>query len=99
MPYPFYGVRRGRKTGVFTTWAETQEQVSGYPSPLFRGFNTRKEAQDFVGSPPQPPGPATPFPTSRPHWKVYVERTDGSLLPVKVNSDQAALLRQAGLPL
>lgn len=41
----FYVVWKGRKTGVFTTWAQTAEQVSGYAGAQFMGFASRAEAE------------------------------------------------------
>ncbi len=53
----FYVVWKGRKTGVFDTWAECSEQVSGFKDARFKSFLTLEEAkrayggesQDFIG--------------------------------------------------
>ncbi|NXI50444.1 RNH1 Ribonuclease, partial [Chloroceryle aenea] len=60
----FYAVRKGRRTGVYRTWAECQEQVNKFPSASFKKFSTEKDAWAFVraGLPgqqqpqPEPPG-------------------------------------------
>ncbi|KAI1337255.1 ribonuclease H [Xylariaceae sp. FL0016] len=44
----FYGVRAGHNTGVYTTWEEANEQISGYKGCQFKSFNTRREAADYV---------------------------------------------------
>jgi ribonuclease HI len=44
----FYAVHRGRKTGVFYTWAQCQEQVSGCKGAVFKKFSTEQDAQSFV---------------------------------------------------
>ncbi|KAK2533933.1 Rnaseh1 [Columba guinea] len=60
----FYAVRRGRRTGVFRTWAECQEQVNRFPSASFKKFAIEEDAWAFVraGLPgqrqPQQPEPA-----------------------------------------
>ncbi|XP_061213611.1 ribonuclease H1 isoform X3 [Neopsephotus bourkii] len=46
----FYAVRRGRRTGVYRTWAECQEQVNKFPSASFKKFATEKDAWAFVRS-------------------------------------------------
>jgi ribonuclease HI len=49
----FYVVWRGRKTGVFGTWAECQAQTSGVDGALFKSFASRAEAEQAFRQPPQ----------------------------------------------
>ncbi|MGD9850485.1 MAG: viroplasmin family protein [Nitrospirales bacterium] len=44
----FYGVRRGRITGVFDNWKACREQVFQFPGAEYKSFSTREEAQQFV---------------------------------------------------
>ena len=44
MPKKIYAVRKGRQTGLFTTWAECQKQVTGYAGARFKGFTNAEEA-------------------------------------------------------
>lgn len=44
----FYAVREGRKTGIFTTWAECKEQVDKYNGAVYKSFPTIKEAQAYL---------------------------------------------------
>lgn len=44
----FYGVRRGRITGVFDTWKACREQVFQFAGAEYKSFSTREEAQQFV---------------------------------------------------
>ncbi|KAG5292660.1 RNase H domain-containing protein [Histoplasma ohiense] len=44
----FYGVQRGRKPGVYTDWAVTQDQVRGFRGPKYRRFATWAEADAYV---------------------------------------------------
>ncbi|XP_076188947.1 ribonuclease H1 isoform X2 [Aptenodytes patagonicus] len=60
----FYAVRKGRRTGVYRTWAECQEQVNKFPSASFKKFATEKDAWAFVRADlpgPQQPEPAGDF--------------------------------------
>ncbi|NP_001272732.2 ribonuclease H1 [Taeniopygia guttata] len=63
----FYAVRKGRRAGVYRTWAECQEQVNKFPSASFKKFPTEEDAWSFVrGGLPGPqqqqqPGPAEAF--------------------------------------
>lgn len=50
MAKKYYAVRKGRKTGVFATWAECQKQVTGFSGAEFKSFGTMEEARIFVGS-------------------------------------------------
>ena len=44
----FYAVKKGRKTGIFTTWAECQKQVSCFPKAEFKSFISKQEADDWL---------------------------------------------------
>jgi ribonuclease HI len=44
----WYGVQSGRVPGVYTTWGEVLEQITGWKGPKHRGFKTRIEAELFV---------------------------------------------------
>lgn len=46
----YYAVKRGRTTGVFTSWPECQNSVTGYPGAAFKSFKTEEEAWSFVNS-------------------------------------------------
>lgn len=43
----FYAVQRGRKIGVFTTWAECQKQVQGFSGAVYKSFPSMAEAKAF----------------------------------------------------
>ena len=55
----FYVVWKGRKRGIYNSWAECERQVKGYVAAQFKGFGTRAEAEaafrrsyeDFEGKP------------------------------------------------
>ena len=57
----FYAVRRGRKRGVYTSWARAQEQVAGWPGADFKKFRTRAEAEAYVGYHPDDEADALPY--------------------------------------
>ena len=48
MPKKFYAVRKGRKTGIFTTWDECRAQVHGYPCAEYKSFPTMEGAKGFM---------------------------------------------------
>ncbi|MFR9047032.1 MAG: viroplasmin family protein [[Clostridium] leptum] len=48
MAAKFYAVRKGRTTGIFTSWSQCQQQVTGYLGASFKSFPTRGEAQRFL---------------------------------------------------
>ena len=45
----FYAVRAGRKTGLFYSWEECEDQVNGYPGCEFKSFATEAEAKSWLG--------------------------------------------------
>ncbi|MBP6177219.1 MAG: ribonuclease H family protein [Anaerolineales bacterium] len=41
----YYVVWKGRKTGIFTTWADCEKQVKGFVDAQYKSFETSKEAE------------------------------------------------------
>ena len=50
MAAKYYAVRAGRKTGIFRTWDECKEQVSGFSGASYKSFTTKEKAEDFLNS-------------------------------------------------
>lgn len=46
----FYAVKRGLKTGIFTSWDETKPLVHNFKGPQFKSFNTKEEALEYMNS-------------------------------------------------
>lgn len=44
----FYAVQSGRQPGVYTSWPEVLEQITGWKGPKHKVFKTRREAEMFV---------------------------------------------------
>lgn len=44
----YYAVKTGKKVGVYETWAQCQEQVTGFSGAKYKKFSTFEEAIDFV---------------------------------------------------
>lgn len=43
----YYVVKRGRKTGIFKSWIECEEQVKGFPNASFKSFKSIDEAKKY----------------------------------------------------
>lgn len=48
MAKKFYAVRKGRKNGIYETWAECQEQIKGFSGAEYKSFATLEQAEAFV---------------------------------------------------
>ena len=46
--YEYYGVRKGRSTGVYTSSAAARLQVEGYSNAEWKGFREMHQARDYV---------------------------------------------------
>ena len=44
----YYAVRKGRQTGIFTTWDAAEKQVKGYPGAKYKSFKVKSEAEQFL---------------------------------------------------
>jgi ribonuclease HI len=43
-----YAVRKGRQTGIFASWAECQQQVTGFSGAEYKSFTAREQAERFL---------------------------------------------------
>jgi ribonuclease HI len=43
-----YAIRKGRNTGIYTTWAECEEQVKGFPGAEYKSFSSIEEASKYL---------------------------------------------------
>ncbi|HJR81498.1 MAG TPA: ribonuclease H family protein [Anaerolineales bacterium] len=48
--HKYYVVWKGRKTGIFTSWAEAEKQVKGFQGAEYKAFGTQKEAESAFRS-------------------------------------------------
>ncbi|MHA8110228.1 ribonuclease H family protein [Lactobacillaceae bacterium Melli_B4] len=74
MSNKYYAVKRGRKPGIYNSWAECKEQVSGFNGARFKGFTELAAAQAFID------GKEESTPTSdsvKPAKDAIVVYTDG----------------------
>lgn len=53
-PTKFYGVHKGHKPGVYTSWADAQNTITDFKGAVYKSFKTREEAQSFFKNGPQP---------------------------------------------
>ena len=44
----FYAVKKGKKTGIFSTWDECKEQVTGFKGAVYKSFKTLSETEAFL---------------------------------------------------
>ena len=83
MAKKFYAVKRGRKTGLYTVWAECAAQVKGFQGAIYKGFMTEDEARAWLGGADarteQPRAAAEMAAPSAPDAD-YIIHTDGSCL-------------------
>ena len=48
MATKFYAVKKGKKAGIFYTWDECKEQVTGYSGAIYKSFKTLEEAKNYL---------------------------------------------------
>ena len=44
----YYAVRKGRKTGIFESWAECREQIFRFSGAVYKSFMTLEEAKAYL---------------------------------------------------
>ncbi|TVY85604.1 hypothetical protein LAWI1_G008626, partial [Lachnellula willkommii] len=72
-PQKYYGVRAGKTPGVYTSWADCQENTTGFRGAQYKSFLSRKDAADFVAG----KSPAGAKPTGDKFYGVAVGRVPG----------------------
>ncbi len=45
----FYAVKKGRKPGIYRTWAECSKQVNKFSGAKFKSFDSLREAENYLG--------------------------------------------------
>ena len=43
----FYCVKKGRRTGIFTSWSECKEQIHQFSGAIYKSFSNEEEAKDY----------------------------------------------------
>lgn len=80
-----YGVKRGRKTGLFMDWEACRAQIEGFPGAVYKGFQTMAEAQAWIwgkGAAPFKPAPfrgAETIPLALDAQETGAQRKEGDL--------------------
>lgn len=44
----FYGVKKGKVPGVYSSWSECQDNVKGFPGAEYKSFSSEDEAKKYV---------------------------------------------------
>ncbi|XP_057843422.2 uncharacterized protein LOC131052811 [Cryptomeria japonica] len=47
----YYAVRKGYNPGVYQSWKECKNQISGFPNNEYKGFSNLVEAEEYLKSP------------------------------------------------
>jgi len=47
---PYYAVANGRDIGIFSNWNDCNNSVKGYKNAIYKKFNTKSEADNFIQS-------------------------------------------------
>ncbi|MCD8027398.1 MAG: viroplasmin family protein, partial [Erysipelotrichaceae bacterium] len=53
----YYAVKVGRAPGIYNNWDECQLQTDKYPGAIFKKFNSKQEAEAYLGIPNEQPKP------------------------------------------
>lgn len=48
MAKKYYAVRKGKKTGIFTSWDECRQYVNGYSGAEYKGFASKQDAENYI---------------------------------------------------
>ncbi|KRK69588.1 ribonuclease H [Lentilactobacillus buchneri DSM 20057] len=67
----YYAVKKGRKTGIFTSWDEAEKKVKGFSGAQYKSFKTEAEANAYLN------GAKKTTPPTQPHHKSHKKASTG----------------------
>jgi len=44
----YYAVKKGKNPGIYTSWEECENEVKGFPSAVFKSFDSYEKAQSYL---------------------------------------------------
>ncbi len=50
MASKYYAVKKGKKIGIFTTWDECKQYVSGFSGAEYKSFKNKNDAEDYLNN-------------------------------------------------
>lgn len=50
-PKKYYAVAKGRRPGIYDNWPEAKLQIEGFTGAVYKGFPTKKEAEEWIKNP------------------------------------------------
>lgn len=48
MASKWYAIRKGKKTGIFTSWDECKQNVTGYSGAVYKSFTSKAAAEEYL---------------------------------------------------
>ncbi|UQS84160.1 ribonuclease H family protein [Bombilactobacillus thymidiniphilus] len=84
----YYVVRKGRKPGIYATWAQCQAQVKGFSGAQFKSFTNLSDAKAYLNAKPAPASPLADY-----DFVLYTDggtRSTGNVLGGHVKKDDKA---------
>ncbi|BFZ16833.1 hypothetical protein BsWGS_19871 [Bradybaena similaris] len=89
----FYGVKRGRVPGVYTTWPECENQVKGFQKPVYKKFSSFEAALEFAA----PNASATSEPAER-EYNSFASQLPTAAPATSTTSHSHAAAKSAAAP-
>ena len=86
MPKKVYAVRVGRSCGLFTSWADCEKQVAGFPGARYKSFATAQEALAWLAGSDAPHAERRP---ARPSARLARPRPKAAALALPLRPDEA----------
>jgi len=48
MAKKYYAIKKGKKTGIYTSWNECKRNVHGYSGAVYKSFTSKTEAENYL---------------------------------------------------
>lgn len=74
-----YAVKEGRKSGIFNTWKECEDQVKGFSGALYHSFKLKEEALEYLS-------PSSKMNTTSTNSLVESNQVESTNIPLESSS-------------
>lgn len=80
MAKKFYAIKKGLVPGIYENWDDAKAQVSGFPGAEYKGFQTKEEAEAYLGGMHITTANAKPTETKRADEKAASEEKRANVM-------------------
>lgn len=76
----FYAVRKGKRTGIFTSWTECEAFVKGFEGAEFKSFPTEEDCKKYLAGEEENPTGKAKKARKKKVWNIIWKKAEAILI-------------------